>query len=102
MPTKSGNFVVVNFRVTNNSEETLYIDDTYLTLKDGQGRTNEVDSEGFEYIPANRLLFYEDVNPGVTQRGQAIFTIAPNASDFILEATDGGFSGNAGQVDLGV
>jgi hypothetical protein len=97
-----GNFVVVNFTFTNNSNEAVSMDETYLTLIDGQGRRNEADPDKFEYIPDSRYLFYENVNPGVTRKGQAIFTVAPGAADFIVEASSTDlFSDKKGYVDLG-
>lgn len=97
-----GNFVVVNFSFTNNSDEAVNMDEDYLTLIDGQDRRNEADPDKFEYIPDSRYLFYENVNPGVTRLGQAIFTVAPDATDFTIEAasTDA-FSDKKGFVDLG-
>lgn len=97
-----GNFVVVNFSFTNNSNEAVNMDETYLTLIDGQGRRNEADPDKFEYIPDSRYLFYENVNPGVTRLGQAIFTVAPDATDFTIEAASTEvFSDKKGFVDLG-
>lgn len=99
---EQGNFVIVNFTFTNNSEEAVNMDETYLTLIDSQNRRNEADPDKFEYIPDNRYLFYENVNPGVTRPGQAIFTVAPNAEDFTIEAASTEiFSDEKGFVDLG-
>lgn len=100
--TVQGNFVVVNFSFTNNSDEAVSMDETYLTLIDGQGRRNEADPDKFEYIPDSRYLFYENVNPGVTRLGQAIFTVAPGATDFTIEAASTDvFSDEKGFVELG-
>lgn len=101
-PTETGNFVVVNFSFTNNSDEAVSMDETYLTLIDSQNRRSESDPDKFEYIPDSRYLFYENVNPGVTRQGQAIFTVAPNATEFTIEATSTEiFSDKAGFVSLG-
>lgn len=98
-----GNFVIVNFSFKNNSNEAVSMDETYLTLIDSEGRRSEPDPDRFEFIPDDRYLFYENVNPGVTRQGQAIFTVAPNASGFTLEAASTDiFSDKKGFVDTGL
>ncbi len=80
----------------------MSVDETYLTLIDEQDRRSEADPDAYEYIPDSRYLFYENVNPGVTRQGQAIFTVAPDASEFTIEAASTEiFSDNTGFVDLG-
>jgi len=39
-------------------------------------------------VPTNRDLFLNEVNPGVTFQGTAIFNIAPDAKGLILQAGD--------------
>ncbi len=71
-----------------------------LTLIDSEGRRSEPDPDGFEYIPNDRALFYENVKPGLTRQGQAIFTVAPDASGFTIEAASTElFSDKKGFVD---
>lgn len=99
----SGNFVVVNFSFTNDGTEAVTLDTASLALIDSEGRKNEADPDKYGYIPEGRNVFIENVNPGVTQRGQAIFTVAPGASGFELEAGDADlFSGDHGRVPLGI
>ena len=38
--------------------------------------------------PTDRNIFLENVNPGVTDLGQAIFTVVPDATGFELELGD--------------
>lgn len=52
---------------------------------DSQGRKSEADPDKFGYIPDDRNIFLENVNPGVTDKGQAIFTVAPGSTGFELE-----------------
>lgn len=97
-----GDFVIVNFDFTNNGEEPTTVDSSSLAVVDSEGRKNDADSDKFEYITAEKNLFLENVNPGVTTRGQAIFTVAPDASGFKLEAGDTVvFSDENGYVNLG-
>ncbi len=53
------------------------------------------------YIEPERDLFLERVNPGVTREGTVVFTVADDASGFVLELAGGFFSGEVGYVDLG-
>lgn len=99
---EQGNFVVVDFTFLNNGDEAVTLDTVSMTLVDGQGRSNEADSDKFEYIPEGRDIFLEQVNPGVEQEGTAIFTVAQNAQDFTLELGDTDMFGNeTGYVELG-
>lgn len=101
-PAAQGNFVVVDFTFTNNTGEAVTLDPATMTLIDGQNRQFDADTDQFEYIPEGRDLFLEQVNPGVTQEGQVIFTVAPDAADFELEVGGAGFfSSDSGRINLG-
>jgi hypothetical protein len=47
---------------------------------DSSGNKSEADPDTFGYIPANKDIFLENVNPSVTRPGEVIFTVAPDAS----------------------
>ena len=73
-----------------------------MALVDAEGRKNEVDTNRFEYVPEGRDLFLEQVNPGVSKDGQAIFAVAPGSSGFVVEAGDTDpFGGEKAYVKLG-
>ena len=98
-----GNFVVVNFTFTNEGKEAATLDTASMTLVDSEGRRNEADPDKFGYIPDGRNIFLENVNPGVTDQGQAIFTVAPGSTGFELELGDADlFSDVHGTVPLGI
>ena len=100
--TKQGNFVIVDFNFRNGTKEAVTLDSTSLTLIDSQGRKFEADTDTFEYVPMNKDIFLEQVNPGVLKQGETIFTVAPGASGFILKAGDTDmFSDKNAYVDLG-
>ncbi len=102
MEPKQGNFVVVDFAFTNNGTEPVTLDGESLSLIDGEGRTFKTDTETFGYIDPAKDIFLDQVNPGVSQQGEVIFTVAPDASDFTLEAGDTAiFSDEVGRIDLG-
>ena len=99
---KQGNFVVVDFDFVNNSNEALTLATQSVALIDSEGRESQADSDSFEYIPRDRNIFLEQVNPGVTEQGSIIFTVAPGASGFTLQVGDAKlFSDQNGSVNLG-
>src|SRR5215217_9509707 len=64
------------------------LDTVSLTLIDSDGRKFEADTDTSEYVPMNKDIFLEQVNPGVMKQGETICTVAPGASGFILKAGD--------------
>ena len=100
--TKQGNFVIVDFNFTNNSSEAVTLDSASVSLVDSSGNKSEADPDTFGYVPPNKDIFLENVNPDVTRQGQVIFTVAPDASGFKLQVGDTDmFSDKNGHVDLG-
>lgn len=100
---KTGNFVVVDLTFTNNANEPVTLDSESLALLDNQGRTHETATDAEMYVPNNKSLFLEQVNPGVTRQGRAIFDIAPDALGLILRAGDAKlFTDEKDYVDLGI
>src|SRR5215218_3870952 len=100
--TKRGNFVIVDFIFTNNSSEAVTLDSASLSLIDSSGNKSEVDPDYSSYVPTNKDIFLENVNPDVTRPGEVIFTVAPDASGFKLQVGDTNpFTDKNGYVDLG-
>jgi hypothetical protein len=100
--TKRGNFVIVDFNFTNNSSEAVTLDSASLSLIDSSGNKSEVDPDYFSYVPTNKQIFLENVNPDVTRPGEVIFTVASGASGFKLQVGDTiPFTDKNGYVDLG-
>jgi len=100
--TKQGNFVWVDLLFTNNGSEPSTLTTQSLALLDSSNRESRPDTDTFGYIENERNIFLEQVNPGVTREGTAIFTVSPNASGFRLRVGDANmFSGAEAYVDLG-
>ena len=97
---KQGNFVVVDFELTNTSNSAQNVTSNSIKLKDSEGNESEPDTEVFEYIERDKQLLLEQINPGVTQEGEVIFSVAPEASGFQLELGTGP-QAQRGLVDLG-
>jgi hypothetical protein len=43
------------------------------------------------YIPSDKNIFLKQVNPGVAEDGEVIFSVAPGASGFQLELSNTNF-----------
>ena len=99
---EQGNFVVVDFDFTNNGNEAVTLDNESLALIDSQGRESKTSADTSVYVPRERRLFLERMNPGVAKQGTAIFQVAPDASGFRLQAGDAKmFTNENGYVELG-
>ena len=100
--TAEGTYVIVDFDFTNNGNEAVTLNTESLKLIDSEGRESGASPEQVFYVPEDRKIFLERVNPGVTQQGQAIFEVAPGASNFRVEAGDTNmFTNESGYIDLG-
>lgn len=75
----------MDFRFKNDSSEAKTLTPTILKLIDEDGRESDADTDTFSYIPQEKDIFLEQVNPGVTEDGQVIFSVAPDASGFKLQ-----------------
>ena len=100
--TREGNFIVVDVNFQNNSDRAVTLDTNSMTLLDSEGRESTADPDMFMFIPPEQQLFLENVNPGVSKQGQAIYTVAPGASGFRIQVGDANpFAGDVGYIDLG-
>ncbi len=99
---KEGNFVIVDFNFTNGNKEAVTLDSESFRLIDSEGREFEVDTDTYEYVEPGKDIFLDQVNPGVSKEGEVIFTVAPDASGFILQAGDTDmFADENAYIDLG-
>ena len=99
---RQGDFVVVNFEYTNNSDGPVTLRPSSMGIIEKGGRRFEVmdDMEGF--VPPDRDPFSRPVDPGATLTGRAIFAVTPQASGFRLQLGDGQpFPPENAYVDLG-
>jgi Domain of unknown function (DUF4352)/zinc-ribbon domain len=100
--TEQGNYVIVDFDFINNGSESVTLDNESLALLDSQGNESKPSPDQYLYVPENRHIFLERINPGVTRQGEAIFEVAPGASGFQLQAGDTNpFTDENGYVNLG-
>jgi Domain of unknown function (DUF4352) len=88
-PPKQGSYVVVEFDYTYNGDSPVSLGEIPWVLTDGEGRSYNYDSDAtIDYSNVDESILYEEVNPGVTRPGKAIFAVAPDAKDFTLTITD--------------
>jgi hypothetical protein len=85
---KQGNFVVVDFTFKNNGDKPVTLDTTSLSLIDSQGRSSNAAPDVSGYITQDKRIFLEQVNPGVSKDGEAIFSVSAEAEGFKLDAGD--------------
>jgi hypothetical protein len=77
------------------------LDSASLAILDDKGRTHETDTDVSMYVPTNQDLFLNQVNPGVSKEGRAIFDVAPDARGLVLRCGDTNpFIGKNAYVDL--
>lgn len=84
-PPKQGDFVIIDFRFKNNSNEAKTLHSGTMKLIDEDGRESDPATDTFSYIPQDKDIFLEQVNPGVTKDAEVIFSVAPGASGFNLQ-----------------
>lgn len=84
-PPKQGNFVIVDFRFKNDANEAKTLHTAAMKLIDKEDREFDPDTDSFGYIPQEKNVLLEQVNPGVTKEGQVIFSVSPDASGFKLQ-----------------
>jgi hypothetical protein len=72
-----------------------------LTLIDGTDRQYSVNTDNLMYVPMEEDIFFQQVNPGVTKSGMAIFSIAPDANEFAMFVSEGMFGTNQGGFYFG-
>lgn len=99
--TEQGSFVTVDFDFTNNGSDPVTLNNASVTLLDGGGRESNPKSDASTYIPEDRRIFLEGVNPGITRPGRVIFEVPPDASGFQLQVGDTKPFGDDALVDLG-
>ena len=101
-PPKQQNFVTVDFNFTNNGDKAKTLSTPIIKLIDSTGREFSADTDSWSYVPADRNLFLNQVNPGVTQPGTVIFTVPQGASGFKVQVQDTNyFTTGKATVDLG-
>lgn len=100
---KRGNFVVVEFTFTNNRSEEVTLDpELHMVLKDGEGREFGTDIDAWEFVPTQKNIFLEPVNPGISQDGIAVYEVPPDATGYVLTVDDVEFlEDKTARYDLG-
>jgi hypothetical protein len=71
-------------------------------MPQSEGRESNPDPDQFFYVPRDKQIFIDNINPGITKQGQTIFEVAPGASGFQLQAGETNpFTDENGYIDLG-
>jgi Domain of unknown function (DUF4352) len=64
-PPKEGNFVVVDFTLTNQRNEAVTLDQSHLILKDSTGNIYQADTDTFSFISVEKDIFLTQINPDI-------------------------------------
>ncbi len=92
----------MDFTFTNNGNEAKTLTQNIIALYDSSGRKADADTDTFSYIPNEKNIFLDQVNPGVSKNGEVIFSVAPDASGYMLELSNTNFfKSDKAYVDLG-
>jgi Domain of unknown function (DUF4352) len=86
----SGDFMVISFAYTWKGDSPVSLGEIPWVLTDGDGTTYTFDFDATNNyaVDQNRNTIFEEVQPGVTKPGMAVFSVAPEAQDFTLTITD--------------
>ena len=81
----------------------LTVDAEFINLLDSEGNEYAISDDNLNYVPTEEDLYYEDVNPGTTTDGKAVFEVPPESlgSEFQLEVDGGTMASDFGYVNLG-
>lgn len=100
---RQGDFMVVNFELTNSSDEPKEISPSSIGLIGKSGRRFEVLPDLSRFVPPERDPSSRPVEPRTTLKGRVIFEVTPKASGFRLQLGDGQpLPPENGYVDLGI
>lgn len=86
---QQGDFMIVEFDLTNNSDEQVRLYPSFFSLIGSQGRRFEIIYRMSRQVPSERKLFSTPINPGAKLTGRVVFEVEPKASEFWLQLGDG-------------
>jgi hypothetical protein len=70
------------------SEEVTIDPELHMTLTDDQGQKYGTDVDAYEFVPVDKDIFLQPVNPGVSQDGIAVYQVSEQASGFTFTVDD--------------
>jgi hypothetical protein len=96
-----GSFVLVEFDYTFGGSGSVTLDESPWLLEDASGTvyTPNFEASSAYGINKNRMLIYEEVQPGVPNPGAVAFEVAPDVEGFTLYIGNLAYS-QAGQVAI--
>ena len=101
--TTTGKFLWVDLTINNYGRKPITADDTAVSILDSQGREFKAYAESFSFIPDDKKLFLEQINPGMAKVGEVIFELPKDAAGLQLSVGDLDlWSNDQGLIDLGM
>ena len=102
--TTTEQFIVINASIKNGKQEAITMDSNFFRLLTDDGTTYEPKNDGdlIMVVPTEKMLFLEEINPGLTREGLAVFEIPAGVSmeSLTLEVDAGFFGTKSVQIDL--
>jgi len=99
----SGVFLWVDVTIKNNKDKAVTADSSAVAVTDDQDREFKSYSEAMMYIPQDRWLFLESINPGMDSAGTVVFELPKDAKGLKLSVGDlDVFGSKQGLIDLGM
>ena len=85
-----GSFVLVEFEYTFGGSGPVTLDESPWVLEDDSGTvyTPHFEASSDYEIDNNRMLIYEEVQPGVPNPGAVVFEVAPDSTGYTLYIGD--------------
>ncbi|WP_084599530.1 DUF4352 domain-containing protein [Pontibacillus chungwhensis] len=94
--TTDNQFIVLDVTINNGKSEAITTDSEFFTLvsNDGTEYSPKNDGDLMMVIPTDKMLFFEEINPGLKKEGMIVFEVGSDVqmSDLTLKA-DAGFWG---------
>jgi len=101
----NGQYIIIEIEITNNSNETVTISDSYFELLYGD-KTYDSDSTASLYISMEDdvdSIWYEELNPDLTLTGKIVFDVTEevaNSNDTKLQVQTGYWGTQTGIISL--
>ncbi|MBA2176039.1 DUF4352 domain-containing protein [Halobacillus locisalis] len=102
--TTTEQFIVIDASIKNGKQEAITMDSNFFRLLTDDGTTYEPKNDGdlIMVVPTEKMLFLEEINPGLTREGLVVFEVpAGVAMESLTLEVDAGFFGTKSvQIDL--
>ena len=97
----SGVFVLIDLNLTNKKKEPATISDSNIRLIGGNGSEYSQATDA-SFVLNDPIIFFEEIQPGITQSGQLIYDVPPKALKGAYLQVEDFWSSSTGDIKLGL